>query len=443
MANKVAFYTLGCKVNSAESDVLAATFQKRGFAVVDFLEPSDIYVINTCTVTHQADARCRQVIRQAKNRSPEALIAVIGCYAQADSHTIAAIPGVDLILGNSEKMSIFDHLNNNSCASEPIIRTDFSTNPFESEKDMAYGTKRTRAFLKVQDGCSYTCTYCIIPQVRGPSISRPINDVLHRIREIRDAGYLEIVLTAVNLGEYKDEDGKTLLNLLDSIVTIDDVPRIRLTSIEPNCFSEDLVKFVADSDVMCRHFHVPLQSGSNDVLNMMKRRYLKKQYGRVLDWVGKYCPDAAVGTDVMVGFPEESEQHFEESLSFIESLPITYLHVFRYSPRSGTKAPEIGPAIHPEITRNRSRELQRVGLNKKDQFLYRQIGTCAEVLFETKQENGTFEGFTRNYARVQSSTVKKGNALEHVLLTEKKGMVLSGYQVPNKDTIKPKLQEYI
>ena len=427
MQKKVAFYTLGCKVNAAESDVLAAAFQQRDYKIVGFSESCDIYVINTCTVTHQADAQCRQVIRQARRKSPEAVIAVMGCYAQADPHTISKIPGVNIILGNNEKYSIFEHLNSNSCFTEPIIRTGCTGDPFEHENSISYGTARTRAFLKVQDGCSYRCSYCIIPVVRGPSISRSKDNVLKRAQEIRDAGYHEIVITAVNLGEYKDSDGYTLLHLLQDICSIPGIPRIRLTSIEPNCVTENLVKFIACSGVICPHFHVPLQSGSDSVLKKMRRKYLSRKYSQVMEWIMTSLPDASIGADVMVGFPSESDKHFEESAQFIREMPVTYLHVFRYSPRIGTFAVHSVGAVPPHVSRSRSQEMIRIGLKKKEQFLRDNVEKTAEVLFEYKNKNGAYEGFTRNYVRVQCENGVRANTLAQVNITKKKGFILEGH----------------
>ncbi len=440
MVKKVAFYTLGCKVNSAESDVLAATFHKRGYTVVDFSESSDICVINTCTVTHQADAQCRQVIRQARKRSPEAVIAVVGCYAQADPHTIAGIPGVDLILGTKEKFSIFEHLNNNSCFTSPVVETDLFADPFESEKYMSYGTKRTRAFLKVQDGCSYKCTYCIIPQVRGPGLSRKKDDVIDRVCQMRDAGYREIVVTAVNLGEYSDGNEGTLTDLILELKKVSNIPRIRLTSIEPNCISENLVKIAADSGIICPHFHVPLQSGSDEVLKKMRRRYGTSEYAASMDWIARYLPHAAIGADVMVGFPGETDEQFEESAKFIRNMPITYLHVFRYSPRAGTEALKLDQTVRPETARRRSRELIRIGLQKKEEFLQKQMGTVAEVLFETEQADGQYEGFSGNYVRVRCSDIKRENTLASVEITGKNGMLLSGALHPKDCSAKIDIQ---
>lgn len=443
MHKKVAFYTLGCKVNAVESDVLAATFQQRGYKLVDFKEKSDIYVINTCTVTHKADAQCRKIIRQTRKKSPEAVIAVIGCYAQADPQAISMLPGVDLILGNGEKYAIFEHLNNNSCPegdtscfTEPVIHTDFRINPFEGEKEMAYpkgtlrvGTWRTRAFLKVQDGCSYKCSYCIIPFVRGPSVCRDKNDVLNRAKAIRDAGFKEIVITAVNLGEYRNGSEYRLIHLMKDLCAIPDIPRIRLTSIEPNCISEELIKFIAGSGVICPHFHVPLQSGSDAVLKKMRRKYSTKRYARIMEWITTYLPDAAVGADVMVGFPGETDALFEESAAFVREMPVTYLHVFRYSPRSGTHALNFSYTIPPQVSHARSQKMIGIGLNKKEQFLRNQIGRKVEVLFESNRNNGGYEGFTQNYVRVQCSDAAKANSLKHVLVTGKPGFVLKGHVV--------------
>ena len=291
------------------------------------------------------------------------------------------------------------------------------------------GTRRTRAFLKVQDGCSYKCSYCIIPFVRGPGVCRDKNDVLDRAKAIRDAGFKEIVITAVNLGEYGNGSGYKLIHLLKDLCAIPDIPRIRLTSIEPNCISEELVKYIAGSGVICPHFHVPMQSGSDTVLKRMRRKYSTKKYARIMEWIKTYVPDSAVGADVMVGFPGETDALFEESAAFVREMPVTYLHVFRYSPRSGTHAVNFPEAVPPQVARARSRKMIDIGLKKKEQFLRNRIGKTVEVLFESNRNNGSYEGFTRNYVRVKCHNVQKANSLKQVLVTGKSGFVLEGHVV--------------
>ncbi|MFC1556538.1 tRNA (N(6)-L-threonylcarbamoyladenosine(37)-C(2))-methylthiotransferase MtaB [candidate division KSB1 bacterium] len=426
MGKRVAFHTLGCKVNTAETDVLAATFRERGYQIVGFDSKSDVCVVNTCTVTQMADAQCRQIIRRARKSSPEAVIAVVGCYAQADSRAVSSIPGVDIVLGTRERFSIFDLLDGNSCFTETVVRTGLESNPFDKEKGLPYGTSRTRAFLKVQDGCSYKCSYCIIPKVRGASVSRKRADVLDRVKGMRDSGFKEIVLTAVNLGEYEDGRNYRLLHLLKDICGIPGIPRIRLTSIEPNCFSEDLIKFVADTDRICPHFHIPLQSGSDTILKNMRRRYSTRHYADVVNAVLKWIPDAAIGADVMTGYPGETDTLYEESLRFIGEIPVTYLHVFRYSPRYGTEAAGCTEFIPHESVKERSRKLIGLGKAKKESFLERQIGRISEVLFESKPVKGNYYGFTENYARVRCGSAHIGNRCEPVKLIQKSDLVLEG-----------------
>lgn len=431
MQKRVAFHTLGCKVNTAESDILTAEFQNRGYRVTGFDRISDIYVVNTCTVTHHADAQCRKIIRQARRKSPEALIAVIGCYAQADPGSVSKIPGVDLILGTREKFSIFDHLDHNSCFDEQVIRTGLTADPFLSETGAQYSTSRTRAFLKVQDGCSYKCSYCIIPTVRGPNTCRKKEDVIDKVKEIRDAGYNEIVLTAVNLGEYSDGSNYRLIHLLKDVCSVPNVPRIRLTSIEPNCLSEDLINCITDNERICNHFHIPLQNGSDAILRSMKRKYLTNRYARVMELIQTYSPQAAIGADVMVGFPGESDYQFRDSFSFVESMPITYLHVFRYSPRSGTSATDFDETVAPQIAHERSQQMIQLGLQKKDRFLRQQVGKTLNVLFESKDTDGVYEGFTRNYARVKCVDIKQANTIASVHISGSNGKELHGSFVPN------------
>lgn len=425
MQRKVAFYTLGCKVNSAETDVLAAAFQERDdYKIVDFEDKSDIYLINTCTVTHQADSQCRQIIRRARRNSPGAVIAVIGCYAQADSEKAASIQGVDFVLGTRERFSIFELLENNSCQNGPVIRTGLEKDPFLPENNLSYDTSRTRAFLKVQDGCSYKCSYCIIPKVRGESIGRGRHEILKRVTEIRDKGFREIVLTAINLGEYWDGANYRLINLLKDICDIPDIPRIRLSSIEPNCFTEEILEFAASSSTICPHFHIPLQSGSDATLKRMRRKYSTAKYERVIENIAKYLPDASIGADVIVGFPGETEDHFNETYDFIEKLPVTYLHVFRYSPRTGTEAADFGETIHSQISQARSRRLITLGNKKKARFLRDQVGNTAETLFESKEFETGYEGFTANYSRVRCNEKGLANQIKRVRITDVNGGIL-------------------
>ncbi|MCP4727716.1 MAG: tRNA (N(6)-L-threonylcarbamoyladenosine(37)-C(2))-methylthiotransferase MtaB [bacterium] len=427
MNKRVAFYTLGCKVNSSDTDVLASSFALRGYEVVDFNNESDIYLINTCTVTHQADAQCRQIIRQVKKKQPDAVIAVIGCYAQADPGEISAIPGVDIILGTREKYSIFDHLEGNSCVSGPVIRNGMDIDPFLQEDKLPFSTSRTRAFLKIQDGCSYKCSYCIIPSVRGSNISRKRGSIIDKAKEIRDSGYKEIVLTAVNLGEYSDKKDYRLTDLLKDLTKIEDIPRIRLTSIEPNCLSVDLIRLISESNVICRHFHVPLQSGSDSVLKRMRRKYLTKHYSEVVRDIRKYLPEAGIGADVMTGFPGETDEEFNETYNYIKDLPATYLHVFRYSPRKGTEAALLSEQVDPKKSKSRSKKLIELGLKKKIGFISDQIGKTAEVLFEsTQSEPGIFEGFTENYIRVICKAENVANQIKKVHLKERTGAILRG-----------------
>ncbi len=429
MLKRAAFQTLGCKVNSAETDVLVTAFREQGYKIVDFDEKSDVYIINTCTVTHQADSQCRQAIRRARKTSPEAILAVIGCYAQADPENITRIDGVDLVLGTRERFKILELLKNNTFFTSPIILTDIDKDPFSEEKFLSYDTTRTRAFLKVQDGCSYKCSYCIIPKVRGEAVSRDKKGVINRVHEMKDRGFKEIVLTAINLGEFENGNNYRLLDLLKDINRIPDVPRIRLTSIEPNCFTEDLVRFIADNSTICPHFHVPLQSGSDKVLGNMRRRYSTAQYAKVMNWINTYIPEAAVGADVMTGFPGETADDFKKCVRFINEMPVTYLHVFRFSPRQGTEAAEFDKTIPSNVAQERSRELIEIGRRKKEKFLDLQIGKIADVLFEENSINGGHFGFTQNYARVHCKQEKISNMCKKVELLGKNGQILEGQLV--------------
>ncbi|MEI7813009.1 MAG: tRNA (N(6)-L-threonylcarbamoyladenosine(37)-C(2))-methylthiotransferase MtaB [Ignavibacteria bacterium] len=339
MPGKVAFYTLGCKLNFSETSAIGRQFLSNGFEIVDFKEKADVYLINTCTVTDNADKECRQIVRRALRNNPGAFIAVTGCYAQLRGNEIARIDGVDVVLGSNEKFKLFSYI-------DTFEKKDLScvyVSPTESLNEIngAYTSKvsdRTRAFLKVQDGCDYKCSFCTIPLARGKSRSLPAEEVMTNFRTLLDDGYKEIVLTGVNVGDYGKITDTNLYRLLQKLLKIPGDYRIRISSIEPNLLTDDIINLTAENPKLCHHFHIPLQSGSPDILRLMQRRYLQKDYADLVLKLKEKIPDAGTGADVIVGFPGETEEHFLETYKFLNELPVSYLHVFTYSERPDTKA---------------------------------------------------------------------------------------------------------
>ncbi len=407
MAKKVAYYTLGCKLNYSETSTIARDLEKEGFEKVPFGQPADLYVINTCSVTDNADKKCRQVVRQAQRTNPDGFVAVVGCYAQLQPDEIAAIPGVDLVLGASEKFRLSDYLDNleknafgkvHSCE---IGQADFYVGSY------AIGD-RTRAFLKVQDGCDYKCTYCTIPLARGISRSDTLENVLANAREIAGQGIREIVLTGVNIGDYgKGEYGNkkhehTFLELVQALDAVPGIARYRISSIEPNLLRNETIDFVAGSKRFVPHFHIPLQSGSNDILNRMRRRYLRELYVERVNRIRQVMPQACIGVDVIVGFPGETEAHFRETYDFLHGLDISYLHVFTYSERPDTPAAEMDGVVPQQERSRRSKMLRSLSEKKRRAFYRSQLGRSCTVLFEGENKKGYIHGFTENYVKVKA-----------------------------------------
>ncbi|MCF7802215.1 MAG: tRNA (N(6)-L-threonylcarbamoyladenosine(37)-C(2))-methylthiotransferase MtaB [Candidatus Marinimicrobia bacterium] len=400
----VSFKTLGCKLNQSETDAIMAKFQENQYITRPFGEEVDLTIINTCTVTNDADSKSRATIRRAIRNSPRGRVVVTGCYAQVKPEDIQSIDGVDLILGNDEKYHIFDHLNklDQGKLEKPLTivndEGDFAT---VSEDGFISATSRTRAFLKIQEGCDYYCSYCIIPFARGKARSRPFQQTIEEARKLVDQGYREIVLTGINIGTYYNDDGKrNLVDLLAALETISGLDRVRVSSIEPNTVTDDLLHLVADSNVICDHLHIPLQSANDDQLSAMNRKYQLDDYARLMERFGSILPDAALGTDVIVGFPGETEAHFKKTVDFIQQQPFTYLHIFRYSPREGTVAAKLeNPVPFHEIKR-RSAVLHEVGQKLKSGYADNFSGQTLNVLFDQFRD-GVASGYTRNYLRVQ------------------------------------------
>ena len=404
---KVAFYTLGCKLNFSETSTIARDFQNEGFERVDFSDVADIYVINTCSVTENADKRFKTIVKQALQVNADAFIIAIGCYAQLQPQELADVYGVDLVLGATEKFKITDYLNDLSKQSVGSVHAceieaaDFYVGSYSIGD-------RTRAFLKVQDGCDYKCTYCTIPLARGISRSDSLQNVLKNAYEISKKGIQEIVLTGVNIGDYgKGEFGNkkhqhTFLELIQALDTVEGIKRLRISSIEPNLLKNETIDFVSKSNCFVPHFHIPLQSGSNLVLKNMRRRYMRELYEERVAVIKQQMPDACIGVDVIVGFPGETEALFLETFNFLNKLDISYLHVFTYSERPNTLAASMQNAVPKTIRTKRSKLLRGLSVKKRRAFYESQLGSIRTVLFEGENKSGYIYGFTENYVKVKT-----------------------------------------
>ena len=421
---KVAFYTLGCKLNFSETSTIARNFQSEGFERVGFEEYADIYVINTCTVTDNADKRFKTIVRSALKQNENAFLIAIGCYAQLKPEELAKVDGVDLVLGATEKFKVTDYINDltkneigevHSCE---IDEADFYVGSYSIGD-------RTRAFLKVQDGCDYKCTYCTIPLARGISRSDILENVLENAKEISKKGIKEIVLTGVNIGDYgKGEFGNkkhehTFFELVQALDTVEGIHRLRISSIEPNLLKNETIDFVAKSNSFVPHFHIPLQSGSNVLLNLMKRRYTKELYTNRVDHIKKVMPNACIGVDVIVGFPGETDEIFLETYNFLNELDISYLHVFTYSERPNTEAVLMDGVIPQKVRQKRSKMLRGLSVKKRRAFYEGQLGNELSVLFESENKNGFMHGFTENYVKVKTEwNSDLVNTIHPIKLTE-------------------------
>lgn len=404
---KVAFYTLGCKLNFSETSTIARSFKNEGFQRVDFSEEADIYVINTCSVTENADKRFKTIVKQAQKINEDAFVIAIGCYAQLKPQELADVEGVDLVLGATEKFKITDYLNDLTKNEFPKIHSceiedaDFYVGAY------SFGD-RTRAFLKVQDGCDYKCTYCTIPLARGISRSDKLENVLKNASEISARGIKEIVLTGVNIGDYgKGEFGNkkhehTFLDLVKELDKVKGIERLRISSIEPNLLKNETIEFVSKSKIFVPHFHIPLQSGSNSILKAMKRRYMKELYIDRVTQIKTTMPDACIGVDIIVGFPGETEEHFLETYTFLNELEISYLHVFAYSERENTPAAVMENVVPLKMRNKRSKMLRGLSAKKRRAFYESQLGKTHTVLFEGENKEGYIHGFTENYVKVKT-----------------------------------------
>ena len=404
---KFAFYTLGCKLNFAESSSIARSLEPMGFTRVDFQDSPNLFVINTCSVTEQADKKCKKVVREAKKINPDSTVVIMGCYAQLKPEEIASIPGVDLVLGANEKFRLPDllppYLNKKNTKLTKLLASEIR---YDLDYHASYSVNdRTRTFLKVQDGCDYPCSYCTIPLARGQSRSDSVESVLALIEEIALKGIKEIVLTGVNIGDFGIQHGKreeTFFDLIKAIELKSSISRFRISSIEPNLITPEIITFLASSKSFVPHFHIPLQSGSNTVLRLMKRRYQRELYVSRVSLIKSLMPNACIGVDVIVGHPGETHELFLETYQFLQELDISYLHVFPYSERANTFATEISPKIDGSQKSERSKMLHILSDKKRHAFYESQIGKKGEVLFEESNENGFMEGFSENYVRFQS-----------------------------------------
>ena len=403
----VALHTLGCKLNYSETSAVERLLEEDGFVTKKFTDKADVYVINTCSVTENADKECRQLVRRVQRKAPEAMVVIMGCYAQLKPKEIAEIPGVDLVLGAAEKFNIASHLKGLthgdsakicSCEIEDVegFHSSFSLN------------SRTRTFLKVQDGCDYSCSFCTIPMARGKSRSNPIENVLSDIKKISAAGVKEIVLTGINLGDFGNDGngqktGDNFYSLLKAIEHSEGVGRYRISSIEPNLLSEDIIVLVSRSKKIMPHFHIPLQSGSNKILGLMRRRYKRELYAEKVELIKKLIPDCCIGVDVITGFPGETEENFKETVDFLISMDISYLHVFTYSERAETHALHIVPSVPLQTRHERTKILRSLSYKKMQQFESKHMGQTRKVLFESRSKNGMMEGYTDNYIKITTS----------------------------------------
>jgi len=404
MSKKVAFYTLGCKLNFSETSSIGRIFQQAGYEAVPFSNAADIYVINTCSVTENADKKCRKVVREALNHSPNAYIVVVGCYAQLKPREITEIPGVDMVLGAAEKFNIVEHIDDLSKQPKTVVHNApiAETNQFVPAFSIG---DRTRTFLKVQDGCDYSCTFCTIPLARGASRSGTIADLVKQAEEIATSGVREIVLTGVNIGDFGIRDGKRedrFLDLVRTLEQVEGIDRFRISSIEPNLLSDDIIEFVAGSKRFVPHFHIPLQSGSNKILGLMRRRYRRELYASRVARIKSLMPDCCIGVDVIVGFPGETRDDFLETYEFLNGLDISYLHVFTYSERENTIAAQMEGAVPGAQRGERSKMLHILSDKKRRAFYESQLGKVGTVLFEGDIKDGYMHGFTRNYVKVRT-----------------------------------------
>lgn len=399
---KVAYYTLGCKLNFSETSTISRLFDDAGYAKVDFEDRPDIYIINTCSVTENADKKCKQLVKRAMGINPEAFVVVIGCYAQLKPEEIAAIPGVDMVLGANEKFNLVEHIEQIELKEEKArIFNDHIKKTTDFVPAFSFGD-RTRSFLKIQDGCDYFCTFCTIPLARGKSRNASIEETVKEARKIAETDIKEVVLTGVNIGDFGQGGEENFFELIKSLDQVEGIDRYRISSIEPNLLSNEIIDFcLNESKRFVPHFHIPLQSGNDRLLKAMRRKYERSLYAERVAQIKTIRPDACIGVDVIVGFPGETDEEFLDSVNFLKDLDISYLHVFTYSERANTTAVKLGDAVPMNVRKERSRQLHILSEKKKRAFYESQLGTTRSVLFEQEEDEGMMYGFTENYIKVK------------------------------------------
>ncbi|NND73141.1 MAG: tRNA (N(6)-L-threonylcarbamoyladenosine(37)-C(2))-methylthiotransferase MtaB [Rhodothermales bacterium] len=402
----VSFHTLGCKLNFTETSTIGRTFQTRGYDIVPFGSCSDVVVINTCTVTEEANRKCRQTVRRAIRKNPNAYVIVTGCYAQLKPLELSAIDGVDLVLGSNDKFELFTLASTFEKSESTQVHVSCIDGTLEFKSSHS-GDSRTRTFLKVQDGCDYSCSFCTIPKARGRSRSTTVSDILEQVHLLSASGTREVVLSGVNIGLFGQDKGESLLELVVALENFTEIPRFRISSIEPNLVTDELIEFIASAVRFVPHFHMPLQSGDDAILGLMRRRYRRDRYADRVARIKRLMPEACIGTDVIVGFPGETDEHFRNTVAFLEDLPVSYLHAFTYSERPGTLAAEelstAGGIVPKEIRSHRNRVLRGLSEKKRAGFYREQIGTTRTVVWESTRDD-TISGFTDNYVRVERSS---------------------------------------
>jgi threonylcarbamoyladenosine tRNA methylthiotransferase MtaB len=396
----VAFHTLGCKLNYAEASTLARNFNRYGYVQVNFQDSADIYVINSCSVTDNADKKARQAVRQVLKRSPSAKIAIVGCYAQLKPEEISQIPGVNIVAGTGEKFNLPHHIESNRLNGEAVVlNTEIeSADTFIPSYSLGH---RTRSFLKIQDGCNYACSFCTIPLARGKSRSATVNQAVAIAEKIAAEGALELVLTGVNVGDFGILNDETLIDLIQKLEKVEGIHRYRISSIEPNLLTNEIICFMGESEKFLPHFHIPLQSGSNKILKAMRRRYQTDLFAERIYTIKSILPDAGIGVDVIVGFPGESDKDFQQTYNFLETIDVSYLHVFSFSERDHTDAVNISPKVKPETILERSQIIQGLSSEKKNKFYKQNIGSVREVLIESCKKE-ILSGLTENYIRIHT-----------------------------------------
>ena len=416
---KVAFYTLGCKLNFSETSTIGRSFQEAGYAKVDYDANPDIFVINTCSVTENADRKCKQLVKRAMKINPNGFVAIIGCFAQLKPESIAAINGVDIVLGANEKFNIVEHIESLDKNEKAIISNESIKETKDFIPAFSIGD-RTRSFLKIQDGCDYFCTFCTIPLARGKSRNASISETIKQAEEIAQTEIKEVVLTGVNIGDFGQGNNENFFELVKALDNVKDISRFRISSIEPNLLSDEIIDFtLTKSKRFVPHFHIPLQSGSNKILKAMRRKYERELFSERIKMIKKHRPDACIGVDVIVGFPGENNEDFLKTVDFLKDLEVSYLHVFTYSERANTTAAKLGEPVPMNIRKERSKQLHVLSYKKKRAFYEKNLGKTETVLFENEDNEGFMHGFTSNYIKIKTAfNSELANAFREIRMDE-------------------------